>query len=324
MYSLHELIAMSERELAQLPYPARPAGLYEPIRYALGAGGKRIRPALVLMACNLFQEAVTAAKPAALAVEVFHNFTLLHDDIMDNADTRRGKPSVHKKWNDNTAILSGDAMLIYAYRLLAGCDEKSLPRLLTVFNEVAVGVCEGQQYEMDFEKRTDVSVAEYLRMIELKTAVLLAGALKLGAICGGGSDMATDLLYKYGISIGLAFQLQDDLLDTYADSDEFGKPVGGDILEGKKTFLLTNALARADEPARRSLLELLSDRTIVPAEKIARVRAIYDRLGIRELTEKAVAAYFADANLALDALEVAPDRLKPLRELTAELQGRRK
>ena len=178
MYSLHELIAMSERELAQLPYPARPAGLYEPIRYALGAGGKRIRPALVLMACNLFQEAVTAAKPAALAVEVFHNFTLLHDDIMDNADTRRGKPSVHKKWNDNTAILSGDAMLIYAYRLLAGCDEKSLPRLLTVFNEVAVGVCEGQQYDMDFEKRTDVSVAEYLRMIELKTAVLLAGALK--------------------------------------------------------------------------------------------------------------------------------------------------
>ena len=177
---------------------------------------------------------------------------------------------------------------------------------------------------MDFEKRTDVSVAEYLRMIELKTAVLLAGALKLGAICGGGSDMATDLLYKYGISIGLAFQLQDDLLDTYADSDEFGKPVGGDILEGKKTFLLTNALARADEPARRSLLELLSDRTIVPAEKIARVRAIYDGLGIRELTEKAVAAYFADANLALDALEVAPDRLKPLRELTAELQGRRK
>ena len=145
MYSLHELIAMSERELAQLPYPARPAGLYEPIRYALGAGGKRIRPALVLMACNLFQEAVTAAKPAALAVEVFHNFTLLHDDIMDNADTRRGKPSVHKKWNDNTAILSGDAMLIYAYRLLAGCDEKSLPRLLTVFNEVAVGVREGQQ-----------------------------------------------------------------------------------------------------------------------------------------------------------------------------------
>ena len=212
MYSLHELIAMSERELAQLPYPARPAGLYEPIRYALGAGGKRIRPALVLMACNLFQEAVTAAKPAALAVEVFHNFTLLHDDIMDNADTRRGKPSVHKKWNDNTAILSGDAMLIYTYRLLAGCDEKSLPRLLTVFNEVAVGVCEGQQYDMDFEKRTDVSVAEYLRMIELKTAVLLAGALKLGAICGGGSDMATDLLYKYGISIGLAFQLQDDLL----------------------------------------------------------------------------------------------------------------
>ena len=324
MFTASELLDKINSHIADLQFERTPKGLYDPVAYVLSMGGKRIRPVLMLMAYNLYKEDVRPVFSPATGIEVDHNYTLLHDDLMDRADKRRGKETVHKVWNDNTAILSGDAMLIYAYRLLAGCDEKSLPRLLTVFNEVAVGVCEGQQYDMDFEKRTDVSVAEYLRMIELKTAVLLAGALKLGAICGGGSDMATDLLYKYGISIGLAFQLQDDLLDTYADSDEFGKPVGGDILEGKKTFLLTNALARADEPARRSLLELLSDRTIVPAEKIARVRAIYDRLGIRELTEKAVAAYFADANLALDALEVAPDRLKPLRELTAELQGRRK
>ncbi len=324
MYSLHELIALSERELAQLFYSDRPAGLYDPIRYALNEGGKRIRPALVLMACNLFQEAVAVAKPVALAIEVFHNFTLLHDDIMDNADTRRGKPSVRKKWNDNTAILSGDAMLICAYRLLSDCDEKLLPKLLPVFNEVAIGVCEGQQYDMDFERRNDVSEKEYLHMIELKTAVLLAGALKLGAICGGANDVATDLLYQYGISLGLAFQLQDDLLDTYADLDLLGKPVGGDILEGKKTFLLINALARADHATRLDLLELLADREVPPTEKVARVRAIYDRLGIRELTERAVSAYFADANLALDALEVTPDRLSPLRELTAELRGRKK
>ena len=324
MQTNEQLLDLLENYLAQRELPTEPERLYDPIRYSLAGGGKRLRPMLLLLSCGLFADDVDVALPAAAAVEIFHNFTLLHDDIMDNAAVRRGKPSVYARWGGNVAILSGDAMLISAYRLLAQAPPALLPRILEVFNTMALGVCEGQQYDMDFEKRTDVSVAEYLRMIELKTAVLLAGALKLGAICGGGSDMATDLLYKYGISIGLAFQLQDDLLDTYADSDEFGKPVGGDILEGKKTFLLTNALARADEPARRSLLELLSDRTIVPAEKIARVRAIYDRLGIRELTEKAVAAYFVDANLALDALEVAPDRLKPLRELTAELQGRRK
>ena len=324
MQTNEQMLSAIENYLAQTEFPAEPELLYAPIGYSLAGGGKRLRPMLLTLSCGIFSDDVKQALPAAAAVEVFHNFTLLHDDIMDNAAVRRGKPSVHAKWGQNVAILSGDAMMIYAYRLLSSVPANLLPQVLSTFNTMALEVCEGQQYDMDFEKRTDVSVAEYLRMIELKTAVLLAGALKLGAICGGGSDMATDLLYKYGISIGLAFQLQDDLLDTYADSDEFGKPVGGDILEGKKTFLLTNALARADEPARRSLLELLSDRTIVPAEKIARVRAIYDRLGIRELTEKAVAAYFADANLALDALEVAPDRLKPLRELTAELQGRRK
>ena len=277
-----------------------------------------------MMACNIFSDDVACALPCAAAVEVFHNFTLLHDDIMDNAAVRRGKPSVYARWGGNVAILSGAALLISAYRLLAQAPPALLPRILEVFNTMALGVCEGQQYDMDFESKQKVSVVEYMSMIELKTSVLVAGSAMMGAILGGADEEQSRRLYQFAIELGMAFQLQDDLLDTYADSDEFGKPVGGDILEGKKTFLLTNALARADEPARRSLLELLSDRTIVPAEKIARVRAIYDRLGIRELTEKAVAAYFADANLALDALEVAPDRLKPLRELTAELQGRRK
>ncbi len=324
MYSLQELISMSERELSLISYPPRPAGLYEPIRYALAEGGKRIRPALVMMACNLFTEAVTVAKPAALAVELFHNFTLLHDDIMDNADTRRGKPSVHKKWGANTAILSGDALLICAYQQLARSEERVLPKLVEVFNETALGVCEGQQYDMDFETRNDVTVEEYLKMIELKTAVLLAGALKLGAICGGGDDIETDLLYKYGINIGLAFQLQDDLLDTYADPEVFGKAVGGDILEGKKTYLLTNALSRADEPTRLGLQQLIADKTMAPAEKIAQVRSIYDTLGIREVTEQAIKAYFDKAYLILDAMEVAPERLKPLRTLTEGLQDRRK
>ena len=322
MYSLHELIAMSERELAQLPYPARPAGLYEPIRYALGAGGKRIRPALVLMACNLFQEAVTAAKPAALAVEVFHNFTLLHDDIMDNADTRRGKPSVHKKWNDNTAILSGDAMLIYAYRLLAGCDEKSLPRLLTVFNEVAVGVCEGQQYDMDFEQKAKVSVVEYMHMIELKTSVLLAGAVAIGAMLGGASEEDCRKLRRFAVELGLAFQLQDDLLDSYGD-ERLGKAIGGDILEGKKTYLMVTAMSRADEATREILRTACRDPKLGSAEKIAAVKAVYDRLEVPRLTEQQISLRFERALSILDTLSVEPARTKRMRDYAASLMGRK-
>ena len=324
MQTNEQMLSAIENYLAQAEFPAEPELLYAPIGYSLSGGGKRLRPMLLTLACGIFSDDVQQALPAAAAVEVFHNFTLLHDDIMDNAAVRRGKPSVYAKWGQNVAILSGDAMLIYAYRLLSTVPAKQLPQVLATFNDMALEVCEGQQYDMDFEQKAKVSVVEYMHMIELKTSVLLAGAVAIGAMLGGASEEDCRKLRRFAVELGLAFQLQDDLLDTYADSDEFGKPVGGDILEGKKTFLLTNALARADEPACRSLLELLSDRTIVPAEKIARVRAIYDRLGIRELTEKAVAAYFADANLALDALEVAPDRLKPLRELTAELQGRRK
>lgn len=324
MYSFRELLEITETELSRLPYPEQPGELYEPIRYGLEAGGKRIRPVMALMACNLFSEGIGDAKYAALAIEVFHNFTLLHDDIMDNAAVRRGKPSVHVKWNDNAAILSGDAMLIYAYRLLAQCAPAVMPRVLEIFNEVATGVCEGQQYDMNFERRRDVSVGEYLEMIRLKTAVLLAGALEIGAVCARADESQTELLYKYGIAVGLAFQLQDDLFDTYGDQAVFGKPIGGDILEGKKTFLLTSALERADPPLRNELLALLENKEMEAGEKIAAVRAIYDRLNIREATEQAVAAYFDEARLLLRSLSVAPERLTPIRELTDLLLNRTK
>lgn len=222
MYSFNELQGIFEQELRSMKWPREPRLLYEPIAYSLEEGGKRIRPVALLMACSAFRGGIDAAKPAAMAIEVFHNFTLLHDDIMDRSDMRRGKPAVHTRWNDNVAILSGDAMMIWAYRLLSQCDEAVLPQLLAVFTDVAVGVCEGQQYDMDFESRDDVTVEEYLRMIELKTAVLLAGALKIGALCGGAEPVQAELLYRFGIDLGMAFQLQDDLLDTYGDPAVFG------------------------------------------------------------------------------------------------------
>lgn len=323
MYSLHELIAMSERELAQLPYPARPAGLYEPIRYALGAGGKRIRPALVLMACNLFQEAVTAAKPAALAVEVFHNFTLLHDDIMDNAAMRRGNPSVFAKWGQNVAILSGDAMLISAYRLLSEYPPQVLPQILARFNTMAIEVCEGQQYDMDFETRESVSVEEYLHMIELKTSALLSGATVIGAIIGGAGEEDCQRLYRFATELGLAFQLQDDLLDSYGD-ERLGKAIGGDILEGKKTYLMVMALSKASAAEHRILASTYSDPTLSDQQKIARVREVFDKLGVARLTEQQINHRFERALNILDTLSVQSEGTARLREYAGSLIGRNK
>ena len=234
------------------------------------------------------------------------------------------QPAVHTRWNDNVAILSGDAMMIWAYRLLSQCDEAVLPQLLAVFTDVAVGVCEGQQYDMDFESRDDVTVEEYLRMIELKTAVLLAGALKIGALCGGAEPVQAELLYRFGIDLGMAFQLQDDLLDTYGDPAVFGKPVGGDILVGKKTYLLTTALKAADAPTRARLLALLHDAGMAPDEKIAAVRAVYDSLAVRQTAERAVASYFDEARQVLRSLRLSEERLAPLRELSDMLLNRRK
>ena len=324
MYSFHELADIVQNEIKNLKYPQQPELLYAPIVYSLEEGGKRIRPVALLMACNLFRDEIDCAKPAALAVEVFHNFTLLHDDIMDRSDTRRGKPAVHTRWNDNVAILSGDAMMIYAYKLLCGCDRRVLPQLLETFNETAIGVCEGQQYDMDFESRDDVTVDRYLEMIRLKTGVLLAGALKLGAICAEAQPWQAELLYNFGINVGLAFQLQDDLFDTYGDAAVFGKPIGGDILAGKKKFLLTTALKTADAATRGELLARLHDGGMSAAEKIETVRGIYDRLGVRKITEKAIADYFRNADRILNSLEVGIERIVPLQELGETLLNRKK
>ena len=324
MYSFNELQGIFEQELRSMKWPREPRLLYEPIAYSLEEGGKRIRPVALLMACSAFRGGIDAAKPAAMAIEVFHNFTLLHDDIMDRSDMRRGKPAVHTRWNDNVAILSGDAMMIWAYRLLSQCDEAVLPQLFAVFTDVAVGVCEGQQYDMDFESRDDVTVEEYLRMIELKTAVLLAGALKIGALCGGAEPAQAELLYRFGIDLGMAFQLQDDLLDTYGDPAVFGKPVGGDILVGKKTYLLTTALKAADASTRARLLALLHDAEMASGEKIAAVHAVYDSLAVRQTTERVVASYFDEARQVLRSLRLSEERLAPLRELSDMLLNRRK
>ena len=324
MQTNEQLLLAIENYLAQTEFPAEPERLYAPIGYSLAGGGKRLRPMLLMLAHGIFTDRFQAALPAAAAVEVFHNFTLLHDDIMDNAAVRRGKPSVYAKWGPSVAILSGDAMMICAYRLLSEVPAELLPRILGTFNTMALEVCEGQQYDMDFESRDDVTVDRYLEMIRLKTGVLLAGALKLGAICAEAQPWQAELLYNFGINVGLAFQLQDDLFDTYGDAAVFGKPIGGDILAGKKTFLLTTALKTADAATRGELLARLHDGGMSAAEKIETVRGIYDRLGVRKITEKAIADYFRNADRILNSLEVGIERIVPLQELGETLLNRKK
>ncbi|MCH5305429.1 MAG: polyprenyl synthetase family protein [Rikenella sp.] len=306
MQEKEALLEQIEQAIRALPLEdIEPHGLYDPIRYILEDGGKRIRPLLCLMGADLYSGAPLEALSAAVAIEVFHNFTLLHDDIMDNAALRRGRPTVHKKWNANSAILSGDAMLILAYRILQdgapGCGAGKLPELLRVFSRAAMEVCQGQQYDMDFEtSERIVSQEAYIEMIRLKTSVLLAAALEMGAIVGGASDAERKALYDFGVRLGLAFQIQDDLLDTYGDAETFGKQIGGDIAAGKKTFLHIAAMERASAPQR----EALSAPGEI-AEKLPRVRAVYDALGVREIAGQTIEHYFAQA---LDALRQAhPD-----------------
>ena len=272
--------------IASLPYERKPKSLYDPIEYVLAAGGKRIRPSFVLMAYNLFHDDVDRILPVATALETYHNYTLLHDDLMDKADMRRGRPTVHKKWDDNTAILSGDTMLVLAYEHLAKCDTKYLKPALDLFTETALEVSEGQQFDMEFETRNDVAEEEYIEMIRLKTSVLLACALKMGAVVAGASDADANALYAFGEKVGLAFQLQDDLLDVYGDPKVFGKAIGGDITSNKKTFMLINAFNRADAGTRAELERWTTATEFDPAEKIAAVTEIYNRLGIDKLAER--------------------------------------
>ena len=308
--------------LTELNLPDVPTGLYEPIRYMLALGGKRIRPLLTLMAADLFSMAdIRQAVPAALAVELFHNFSLVHDDIMDEAPLRRGKPAVHKKWNANVAILSGDNLLIMAYEQLAKCPSDTLPVVLETFNKMANQVCEGQQLDMDFENSPAVNIDDYLHMIQLKTSVLLGAALKIGAILGNASSADAQHVYDFGVNVGLAFQLQDDLLDVYGDPEEFGKQRGGDILANKKTYLLLKALETADTQTA-SILHDWMKRHDQPELKIKRITAIYDSLGIQEETAVAKQFFAEKAYDALDKIDGERHRKLPLLNLAQHLLNR--
>jgi geranylgeranyl diphosphate synthase type II len=272
-----------------------PANLYEPIGYTLDMGGKRLRPVLALLAYNMFRDDLEQVIPAALAIEIFHNFTLLHDDIMDKADVRRNQPTVHKKYSENVAILSGDAMSILAYQYLLKSPSGNLRQMGELFSKTAIEICEGQQYDMDFETRDNVSIDEYLNMIRLKTAVLLACSLKIGALAAEAPTQTADQLYDFGINLGLAFQLQDDWLDVFADQKKFGKRIGGDIVSNKKTFLLLKALELSKGSTNQSLQEWIKKENFDPEEKIAAITAIYQQLDISEITLQTIETYYQSA-----------------------------
>lgn len=304
MLSIETIQADVDKWLSGVDYGKEPRNLYDPVRYSMSLGGKRLRPTLCLATCALFKDDYEQAKWPALALEIFHNFTLLHDDVMDKATIRRGKPTVATKYGLNTAILSGDAMLIEAYRLLQKTDSPSFTLIVDAFNQVAREVCEGQQLDMDFEAREDVSAAEYLEMIRLKTAVLLATSIKIGALAGGATVQETQALYEYGILIGLAFQLQDDLLDSFGDPATFGKAIGGDIMENKKTYLLIKAYEGADGQQKRELAAWMHNNDAVREEKVDAVRDLYEVTGARAATEKKVEDLFAEAMLKLREMEI--------------------
>lgn len=305
-----------------MAYGQDPVELYDPIRYMMALGGKRIRPTLTLLAGHLFKEEVEALLKPAIGIEVFHNFTLLHDDIMDKAPLRRGQPSVHEKWNPNIAILSGDVMLVRAYELFLDVPAAKLPKALRLFSQAAAQVCEGQQLDMNFETQADVSIQEYLQMITLKTAVLLGLALEVGAFLNDAPDADALLLRSFGINVGIAFQLRDDLLDVYGSQEKFGKLVGGDILADKKTFLLLTALAQADERQKAVLSQFKSQDGYSPQDKVQQVTAVYDQLQVKAQTEERINQYFETAIQSLDAVGVAPERKTLLRHLAMQLMER--
>lgn len=300
MYNSEEILEKINQGLAKLELEGQPFGLYQPIRYVLSLGGKRLRPVLMLMAYNMYRDDVEEILPTALGLEVYHNYTLLHDDVMDCAEVRRGKPCVHKVWNENTAILSGDTMLVLAYKLIAQCPPKQLKNVLDLFTKTALEIGEGQQYDIDFEERLDVTEAEYIEMIRLKTSVLLACALKMGALQAGASASDASALYSFGEKIGLAFQLQDDMLDVYGDFKTFGKKIGGDILCNKKTYMLIQALANSKGWTHKELLDWINASEYDADEKIRAVTAIYDQVGVRSMCQERINEYFHEARVILE------------------------
>ncbi len=318
-----EVQKLVSEEIGKIRFPISPASLYEPVRYILSNGGKRLRPVLAVLAANMFTDDVLPAVKPALGIELFHNFTLLHDDLMDQAPIRRGNPTVHMKWSQDVAILSGDAMSILAYHFISSCRENILGKVLKIFNRTAVEVCEGQMMDMDFEYRNDVTEEEYIRMIELKTSVLIAASLQIGAICGGASDSQAEQLYQYGRNLGIAFQLQDDFLDTYGDTTTFGKKVGNDIVTNKKTYLVISALKGAGNNDRTRLMGLYSETDIPPGKKISEVREIFDRLGVREKITETSGRFFTMASAVLADLDILPEKKRILEDFSRTLMYRK-
>lgn len=313
-----------EGALKNLTYGSSPKELYDPITYIMSLGGKRMRPALVFAGCDLFEGAVDKAIHAALAIEIFHNFTLVHDDIMDRAPLRRNNPTVHEKWNENVAILSGDVMLVKAYQELSKSDATILPQLLNIFNDTAVKVCEGQQLDMNFESLPKVSIQQYIKMIELKTAVLLGASLKMGAVIAGADENAALQLYEFGKHLGIAFQLQDDILDVYADTEKFGKQKGGDIVANKKTYLLLKALemVESNRYMKEELYQWISAPHFEIKDKVDAVTAIYDFFNIEELARNEMERYYDAAFKSLDSIPVNPSKKKNLIALANSLMVR--
>ena len=307
MHTFNEYLERVNNAIKAIPYPEQPSHLYEPITYTMDLGGKRLRPVLVLMACDAVGGDINRALTPAIGLEMFHNFTLLHDDVMDKADIRRGKPTVHVKWDDNTAILSGDAMLTMATQLIAQAPADVMPQVMDLYNRTAMEIYEGQQYDVDFEKRNDVTVDEYIEMIRLKTSVLLGCACKMGALIGGADEATAQLFYKVGENLGLAFQLQDDMLDVWGDEATFGKAIGGDIMNNKKTFLLINAMQRATDDHKVELSLWLSTPNASRAVKVPAVTAIYDALNLRSLSLDAINRYNDEALEALSKIAISDE-----------------
>lgn len=310
---LQDYTSFIEQAIQRLTFPEKPSNLYDPLRYFMQLGGKRMRPILTLLAAELFGETKEKALNAALAVEVFHNFSLIHDDIMDAAPLRRNHQTVHTKWNENSAILAGDVLLVHAYQLLAASNSEHLAPLLHLFNATASEVCEGQQMDMDFEMRTDVSVPEYIEMIRLKTSVLLGCALKMGAIIANASTQDRELIYSFGVNIGIAFQIQDDVLDLYADSDKFGKQVGGDVISNKKTLLNLKALELANEAQAKQLNALYAEQD--PTLKVEKAQQLYNEIGVKEACEIEMEHYYNQAISQLSQLTLTPKAKQPLADL---------
>lgn len=322
MKTADELLQLINRYLDSLPYDRKPASLYAPIKYVLSMGGKRIRPTLMLLAYNLFKDDPEKILSSACALETYHNYTLLHDDLMDNADVRRGQPTVHKKWNANLAVLSGDSMLVLAYQRMTECDSH-LAEVLRLFTETALEIGEGQQMDMEFETRNDVREEEYIEMIRLKTSVLLACAMKIGALLADAPADDADNLYRFGEKIGLAFQLQDDYLDVYGDPAVFGKAIGGDIVSNKKTYMLINAFNRADNAQRAELERWVRATDFDRREKVKAVTGLYDEMGIDRLAQQKIAGYFNESKTYLDRVGVSDERKSELMRYAQRMMKRR-